>query len=151
VTQQLNLNFDFPDHDKVSGKLDSILQQNSFELIVQSAANKTLEEIKTALTPHSRTGETIASVHAWEITKTNTVIKIGVGSQSRGQILKWLDQGRGPVKPVNRKCLRWLTHPDQVVVFAKYARATKALNFMQPAAISGLQEAEAKTTQLLTE
>jgi hypothetical protein len=142
---------EFPSHEQVTGKLDLILTKTRFETIIQTGANAALQSIKTVLSSHSRTGETLASLQVWTITNSDEAISLAIGSQKRGNILKWLDQGRGPVKPVNRKALRWLTHPDQVVIFAKYARATKALNFMSPAAIEGLNQAEQKATQLFTE
>jgi hypothetical protein len=143
--------FEFPNHEQVINRLDRILPYTSFEAIIQTAAKTAEQTIKQSLNSHNRTGETSDSVTTWTITKSDQVITLAVGSQTRGNILRWLDKGRGPVKPVNRKALRWLTHPDQVVVFAKYSRATKALNIMQPAAAAGLTQVEQTTTQLFTE
>jgi hypothetical protein len=145
----MDITLSFPDHEQVINVLNSKLNSADFEAIINAGAFHALESVRNVLRSHVRTGETLESVTTWKITDTPQVLSIAVGSQTRGQILKWLNNGRGPVRPKNKKCLRWLTFPDQIVVFAKYARATKPLKFMEPAGETALNKAAEEATKLL--
>lgn len=59
---------------------------------------RALKEILHADTKHA-TGATAASVESWELMVTAEHVRMAIGSRTRGHILRWLDRGRGEVRP----------------------------------------------------
>jgi hypothetical protein len=90
--------------------------------------------LKAYIAQHTRTGATINSIVILVREQSGDRVVMTVGSETRGNILRFLDKGRKDVYPINRKFLRWLTFPEGVVVFSKHSRAVPPSNIMKTAA-----------------
>jgi hypothetical protein len=81
---------------------------------------------------HIRTGATVESIQSWVVSSSGNDFALAVGSLNRGNQLRWLDKGRGEVRPVKARMLRyWL--PSGAIVFSRYSRATVGIGFMAQA------------------
>lgn len=130
-----------PNSITVTAQLNSILNPVDFEDIMQRVAYSALESMRQSMQGHNRTGLTRDSLTTWGLEASPERVSVAVGSQSRGQILKWLDKGRGEVRPKNHKYLRWFTFPEHIAVFARYARATQGIELMEKAGADAMNEA----------
>lgn len=138
-----------PNENSINIALTNILGQTDFEDIMQRIAFTALENMRESMTGHNRSSLTVESLMMWPLEQSNNQVSIAVGSQSRGQILKWLDKGRGEVRPVNRRFLRWFTWPEHVAVFSRYSRATTGIGLMIKAGDVGITQAANITTETL--
>ena len=125
------------------------LTPEQLESFVTQVATVGLNVLLDYLQKHFRTGNTMSSVNMRFIERSPTRVTIGVGSQTRGHILRWLDRGRGEVYPVRAKRLRWLSWPEGIVIFARHARATQPSNIMQAMAEQAMSQAPAIAEQTL--
>jgi hypothetical protein len=108
---------------------------------VQGMAFAALNSLRTSLSSHIRTGLTTESLQIRKLGQTDSIVRYGVGTWSRGAQLYWLDQGRGEVTPKNRKYLKFQTWPAKTWIYAKRARATKGIGCMAQAAEKASQSA----------
>ncbi|MFA5307147.1 MAG: hypothetical protein WC365_06900 [Candidatus Babeliales bacterium] len=111
------------------------------ESFLTEVANADMQVLLDYLSKHIVTGETIGSIRMRLLERSNDKVSVAVGTQSRGSQLRWLDRGRGEVRPVNRKFLRYIAHPSGVIIFSRYSRATQPSNIMQTAATTALAKA----------
>ena len=136
----MNVTIETPNHAQVIQYIQNIAATPmQLEQIVQLMAQEALRSMREDLASHSRSGATIESLETWPVTNTATSYALAVGTQTRGRQLRWLDKGRGEVRPIHLTktgkmgFLRWLSWPSHAIVFARYARATAGLNIMQKA------------------
>ena len=108
---------------------------------MQRIAYSALESLRGSMAAHSRSGLTRDSLNTWVVFSAPDSISVAAGTRSRGQILKWLDRGRGPVRPTTRKVLRWFTFPEHIAVFSRYARATQGTALMTKAGAEAINQA----------
>ena len=114
-----------PDHERIYRQIsdlptvsDQVLYR-TMQLYAEELAGRMREK-----TP-SNLGHTRASIEVRE----EGPLHFGIGSYSRGHILRWLDLGRGPVRPVTKKALHFFIGDEEV--FSMYSRATEPLDIMQ--------------------
>jgi len=137
----MRLIIDVPDHQPVLQKLLATdLDTVKMGRFLGRLAGRAEESLRQSLRPHIRTGRTYASIESWFVNQTRLAATIAVGSRTRGQILYWLDRGRGEVRPVRARWLRWITR-EGIIVYAKYSRPTQPLNLMRRAALDALSQA----------
>ena len=115
-----------------AGQLESFLTE---------VANADMQVLLDYLSKHVVTGETIGSIRMRLLERSNDKVSIAVGSSTRGSQLRWLDVGRKEVRPINRKFLRWISHPSGVIIFSRYSRATQPSNIMRTAATVAMSKA----------
>jgi hypothetical protein len=116
---------------------------------LQGICSAALDSLRNSLGSHIRTGLTTESLQIRKLAQTDSMVRYGVGSWSRGKQLYWLDQGRGEVLPVNRKYLKFQLWPSHQVVFARRAKPTKGIHCMAQAAEKGASAANASVTAAL--
>jgi hypothetical protein len=137
----MTLRIETPDHERT---LEWINERNITFAELQSvviqmadvAGYSMIEDLGT----HVRTGQTIQSIEAVPIELSETHVAYFVGSRQRGQILRWLDKGRGEVRPKHLTksgqlgYLRFLTYPEGLVIFTRYSRPTVGIGLIEKAA-----------------
>lgn len=135
----IQLHVETPTHEKV---VKSIQAQSPTQAqllsIVFEIAGVAEQQILNYMQSHFRTGATMSSIRRRIVYANALGVAVAVGSQTRGQVLRWLDLGRGEVRPLRRRFLRYLLHPSGVVMFSKYSRATQASNIMRIAALEAV-------------
>jgi hypothetical protein len=136
----MDINVDIANLKEADSNLDRVLGQADFEAIMQRVAYTALESMRQSMQGHNRSSLTVESLETWLLESTPEIISIAVGTRTRGNVLHWLDKGRGEVRPKNRQSLRWFTFPEHVAVFAKYARATKGIELMAKAGATAINE-----------
>jgi hypothetical protein len=102
--------------------------------IILNLAEIAHSSIMFAQQGHIRTGNTSASIEIWTVDSSGNRFAVAVGSRARGNVLHWLDRGRGEVLPKTRKMLRFIAYPSGQAVFTRRSRATQGLGFMAEAA-----------------
>jgi hypothetical protein len=120
------------------------------ESVMQRIAYAALDSIRAGMASHSRSGLTRDSLNTWVVSVSPDFVSVAAGTRSRGQILKWLDQGRGPVRPKTRRVLRWFSFPEHIAVFSRYARATQGTALMTKAGVDAIGQAPAIIQRTLT-
>jgi len=130
-----------PDTVQLISQLNTVLSPMDLETAMHRIAYSALESLRGSMAAHSRSGLTRDSLNTWIISSAPDSISVAAGTRSRGQILKWLDQGRGPVRPTTRKVLRWFTFPEHIAVFSRYARATQGTALMTKAGADAIDQA----------
>ena len=111
------------------------------ESFLTEVANADMQVLLDYLSKHIVTGETIGSIRMRLLERSNDKVTVAVGTQTRGSQLRWLDVGRKEVRPINRKFLRWISHPSGVIIFSRYSRATQPSNIMRTAATVAMSKA----------
>ena len=101
---------------------------------VQGMAFAALDSLRASLSSHIRTGLTTESLQIRKLGQTDSMVRYGVGTWSRGAQLYWLDQGRGEVVPKNRRFLRFQAWPAKTWIFTKRSAPTKGIGCMARAA-----------------
>jgi hypothetical protein len=139
-----------PDTTQLISQLNTVLSPIDLETAMQRIAYAALDSIRAGMAAHSRSGLTRDSLNTWIVSTSPDSVSVATGTQSRGQILKWLDRGRGPVRPTTRKVLRWFTFPEHIAVFARYARATQGTALMTKAGVDAINQAPNIIARTLT-
>ena len=106
-------------------KLHRIARELSMEF------ERALKEMLHADTKHA-TGATAASVESWELMVTAEHVRMAIGSRTRGNVLRWLDRGRGWVYPKSALALRFWIEGQKI--FSMYSRPSPPLFVMYRAA-----------------
>jgi hypothetical protein len=130
-----------PDTTQLISQLDTVLSAEDLEAVMLRVAYAALESMRNSMLGHSRTGLTRNSLNSWLVSSAPGTVSVAAGTQCRGSFLRWLDVGRGAVRPKNRKVLRWFTFPEHIAVFARYARATQGTALMAKAGADAIDQA----------
>jgi len=120
-----------PDHNDVLGWVDtSKVDIDKIDRITHRVGLEAEGAMKSIVHTDTKdaTGLTAASIETWLLSRTDNEVSYMVGSQVRGHILRWLDVGRGWVRPVRARALRFWIRGQKV--FAQYARPSPALNIL---------------------
>lgn len=88
------------------------------------------------------TGATAASIEAWPLQVSDEMVSYAVGSRTRGQILMWLDRGRGWVYPRKGRALWIKKGRVEPPIFRAYARPSPALYVMSRSAHLAMSKME---------
>jgi len=117
----------FPDHERVVQELDAKirLEQTEGDIVLQRFCALIEGTLKTLISSETHgMGLTAASVE----TRKEDELTYGVGSYTRGNILRFLDLGTGiyrtghviVIMPVAKKALHWISKETGDSVFARY-------------------------------
>ena len=141
----MTVKIDLPDHLPALQKIaatQAAYSADSLELIAWRMATVAEDSLRTDLASHVRTGETLASIQCWLLSKSQNEVSYAMGTRTRGMQLYWLDQGRREVRPITARSLRWIDR-NGMVVFSQYSRPTEALGIMRAAGLDALSRASA--------
>jgi len=122
-----NIEILFPDHERVVHELDAKIRLADTEgdVVLQKFCALIEGTLKTLLQSETHgTGLTAASIE----TREEAELTYGVGSYTRGHILRFLDLGTGiyrtgrmiVIMPVAKKALHWISKETGDSVFASY-------------------------------
>ncbi len=136
----MTLRIETPNHSKT---MEWIMNRNitfpQLQSMIIDMADTAGYSMLEDLGSHTRTGQTIQSIESVPVELSESRVAYFVGSRSRGQILRWLDKGRGEVRPKHLTpsgkmgYLRFLTYPEGVIIFTRYSRPTIGIGLIQKA------------------
>ena len=143
----MELRIETPDHEHVRSWIVSknITFPQLQSMIIQMcdvAGYSMMEDLGS----HTRTGQTIRSIEAVPVELGETRVAYFVGSRIRGNQLRWLDKGRGEVRPKHLTpkgklgYLRFITR-DGILIFTRYSRPTAGIGLINKAVTQALSRA----------
>ncbi len=128
-----------PNHGNV---VYSVAQRQPTFATLQSVVNRLADvagySLLESMQGHNRTGLTVRSIEAWTVAMSTSSYAVAVGSRTRGMQLKWLDRGRGEVRPKHLTKSGELGYlkfvaKDGATIFTRYCRPTQGVGLMERA------------------
>lgn len=117
-----------PNHDEVETWIKrTVIPDDKVIPLAQKLGEigaKTMRRIFRQTTKFKNRNRTVRTIRWWWLTKWRSMSIIGIGSKSRGDVLRWQDRGRGEVRPVKAPCLHyWIGNEE---IFSMYSRPASA-------------------------
>lgn len=140
----IGLRVSLPNHEYAVQQIRAEgLSAGQLESYTTEVAREAMELLLTYLGRHVRTGQTIGSIHMRLLESSADSVTVAMGTQSRGNQLRWLDKGRKAVYPIRRRFLRFVTFPDGALVYTKMCRATVGSDIMRSSAEAAMLKSSA--------